>query len=195
MRINAIDGFSEDSARLHAALDASCVVGVWDWDHVRGVVVYDEGAARLLTGDPDFTECEASGPAAMAAVHPADQDWLIGHVQQAVRRGGLMVSEYRVMTRDGGTRWLLSRGRTYRDETGQPLRSNGILIDITELREGGDRYVLSDSATRGDPLAHAADLAIALRQTLGPDAPSEVRTVADLLLLSLGRALARSDRN
>ncbi|WP_238180873.1 PAS domain-containing protein, partial [Methylobacterium trifolii] len=180
MSINVIDGFSEDSTRLHAALEASCVVGVWDWDHVRGVVVYDEGAARLLTGDPDFTECEVSGPAAMAAVHPADQDWLIEHVQQAVRKGGLMLSEYRVMTRDGGTRWLLSRGRTYQDATGHPLRSNGILIDITELREGGDRYVLSNSAASDDPLEQAADLAIALKQTLGADAPSEVRLAADL---------------
>ncbi|MFD0935680.1 PAS domain-containing protein [Methylobacterium trifolii] len=195
MSIRAIDGFSENTDRLHAALDASCVVGVWEWDHVRGVVIYDEGAAKLLTGDPDLGEQEIENPIAMAAVHPSDQDWLIEHVRQAVRRGGLVLSEYRVMTQDGGTRWLLSRGRTYQDEAGKPLRSNGILIDITELREGGERYVLSNPAASGDPLERAAGLAIALKQTLGTDAPSEVRTMADLLLLSLGRALARVERH
>ena len=195
MRINAIDGFREDVSRLHDALDASCVVGIWDWDHVRGVVVYDKGAARLLTGDPDLTECEVSGLFAMAAVYPADQDWLVERMQEAVRAGGLMLAEYRVMTQDGGTRWLLSRGRTYQDEAGRPLRSNGILIDITEVREGGERYVLNNSARGEGSLEQAADLAIALKQMLGADAPSEVRATADLLLFSLGRALARADRH
>ena len=193
MRINAIDGYSEDASRLHDALEASCVVGVWDWDHVRGVVVYDEGAAKLLTGDPDLKECEVSGPFAMAAIHPADQDWLVGRMQEAVKAGGLMLAEYRVMTHDGGTRWLLCRGRTYQDKAGRPLRSNGILIDITEVREGGERYVLNSSAAGEGSLEQAADLAIALKRTLGAEAPSEVRMMADLLLFSLGRALARTD--
>ncbi len=46
MRINVIDGYAENADRLRAALEASCVVGAWEWDHVRGVVVYDAGAAR-----------------------------------------------------------------------------------------------------------------------------------------------------
>ena len=195
MRINAIDGFSEDVSRLHDALDASCVVGIWDWDHVRGIVIYDEGAARLLTGDPDLTECEVNGPIAMAAVYPVDQDWLVKRMHEAVRTGGLVLAEYRVMTRDGGTRWLLCRGRTHQNEAGSPLRSNGILIDITEVREGGERYVLNSSAAGEGSLEQAADLAIALKRTLGADAPPEVRTAADLLLFSLGRALARTDRH
>jgi hypothetical protein len=41
-------------------------------------------------------------------------------------------------------------------------------------------------------LSRAADLAIALRQTLGEDAASELRLAADGLLMSLGRALART---
>ena len=52
--VNAIDGFSEPLDRLRAALDASCVVGTWDWDIVRSTMVYDAGAARLLTGDPSL---------------------------------------------------------------------------------------------------------------------------------------------
>ena len=189
MHIHAIDGASGDLDRLRAALEASCVVGFWDWDHVRGVVVYDEGAAQLLTGDPDLTTCEVSGPLAIAAVYPPDQEWLVQRMQEVVSAGGLMLAEYRVMTQDGGTRWLLSRGRTYQDAAGRPLRSNGILIDITEMRDGGERYVMGSAPAAADPLERAADLAIALKQALGADAPSEVRLVADLLLLSLGRAI------
>lgn len=193
MRINAIDGFSEDMERLRGALEASCVVGTWDWDHVRGVVSYDAGAARLLTGDPDLAEREITGMSAAAAVHPDDREWLAEHMRKAARAGGLVVSEYRVIAPDGSICWLLSRGRTYQDHFGRPLRSCGILIDITEMRDGGERYVMGRSSQADDPLDRAADLAIALKQILGDDAPAEVRAATDVLLFSLGRAIARSE--
>jgi hypothetical protein len=189
--VNAIDGFSEPLDRLRAALDASCVVGTWDWDVVGGTLVYDTGAARLLTGDPSLADTEIRGGDAIAAVHPDDHAWLCDHVEQAVLRGGLVLAEYRVVAQDGTVRWLLSRGRTFQDAVGRPVRARGIIIDITEMREGGGRYVFSGQAAALDPLDRAADLAIALRQTLD-DAPADVRTAADMLLMSLGRAIART---
>lgn len=189
--VNAIDSFSEPLDRLHAALDASCVVGTWDWDIARGTMVYDAGAARLLAGDASLAEQEISGLDTIAAVHPADHTWLIEHVQEAVRAGGLMLAEYRVLDTDGSVRWLLSRGRTYHDASGHPVCSRGVIIDITELRSGGGRYVVtSGSASDANMLERAADLAVALKQTLTTNAPTDVRAATDLLLFALGRALA-----
>ena len=192
-RVNAIDSFSEPLDRLHAALDASCVVGTWDWDIVLGTMVYDLGAARLLTGDASLAEQEISGLDTIAAVHPADHAWLIEHVQEAVRVGGLMLAEYRVIDADGHVRWLLSRGRTYHDATGQPVRSRGIIIDITELRGDGERYVVTSGSAAGpDMMERAADHAIELKRTLTADAPADVRAATDVLLFAIGRALAAS---
>lgn len=190
--VNAIDGFSEPLDRLRAALDASCVVGTWDWDIVRGTMVYDTGAARLLTGDASCADTEISGPETLAAVHPDDHAWLHDHVGQALRTGGLVLAEYRVVAPDGTVRWLFSRGRTFQDAVGRPVRARGIIIDITEMHEGGGRYIFSGQATAASPLDRAADLAIALRRTLDDDAPAEVRTAADMLLMCLGRAIART---
>ncbi|MCJ2059885.1 PAS domain-containing protein [Methylobacterium sp. J-048] len=190
--VNAIDGFSEPLDRLRAALEASCVVGVWDWDIVRHVVVYDAGAARLLAGDPALAEVELDAAAAMGAVHPADHAWLLDHVQQASKSGGLAIAEYRVVAQDGMVRWLLSRGRTFLDPNGRPVRSRGIIIDITEMHHGSERYVLSDGSAPVDSLERAADLAIALKRTLDADTPAEVRAAADVLLMSLGCAIART---
>jgi len=192
MHIKVIDGYVKDVERLRAALEASCVVGAWEWDHERGVVVYDEGAAILLTGNADLADRPISGPIAIAAVHPEDLTWLMDHVLHAVRSGGLVLAEYRVCRSDGTIRWLLSRGRTHRDADGTPERSHGILMDITEIRDGGDRYVLGKPPTAVDPLEQAADLAIALKRTLTDGMPGDVRAAADLLLLGLGRALARN---
>lgn len=101
MRINAINGFTEEIDRLRADLDGSCVVGTWVWDHIRGVVTYDEGAAWLLTGDPDLADREIAGLEAAAAVHPDDQEWLATHMRQAAKVGGLVLAEYRVLAPDG----------------------------------------------------------------------------------------------
>jgi PAS domain S-box-containing protein len=190
--ISAIDGFSEPLDRLRAALDASCVVGTWHWDIVRGTMVYDAGAARLLTGDASLAEQEVVGLDAIATVHPADHKWLAEQVMAAVPAGGLMLAEFRVITEDGTVHWLLSRGRTSRDDVGRPMHARGILIDITEMREGGERYVLSGPATLEGPLDRAADLAIAMKRTFDDNTPSEVRAATDVLLFTLGRAIARA---
>lgn len=189
--INAIDHFSEPVDRLRAALDASCVVGTWDWDITRGSMVYDAGAAQLLMGDATLADREIYGMETISAVHPADHEWLVEHVERAVRAGGLMLAEYRVITEDGTVRWLLSRGRTYQNAAGHPVRSRGIIIDITEMHGTGERYVVTNPMTLEDPLDRAADMAITLKRTLGEVAPAEVRASVDLLLLSLGRAIAR----
>lgn len=192
--VNAIGGLSQSLDRLRAALDASGVVGTWEWDVVRGGVVYDAGAAHLLTGDASRADREIFGLGAISAVHPADQDRLVEHVRQASERGGLMLAEYRVVGNDGTVRWLCSRGRSYHDPDGTPVRSRGIIIDVTEVQGDGARHIVGGAPMPDDPLEQAADTAIGLKRSLSEVAPSEVCMAVDLLLLSLGRAIARSAR-
>ncbi|MCJ2044962.1 PAS domain-containing protein [Methylobacterium sp. J-078] len=159
---------------------------------MRGVVTYDEGAARVLTGNPELADREIKGPIALALVHPTDMTWLMEHMLRAVQVGGLVLAEYRVFRRDGTVRWLLSRGRTYHDEAGRPERSHGILIDITDMRDGGERYVLGTTPAYPDPLMQAADMALSLKNVLGPEPAPEVIEAANLLLFRLGCAIARA---
>ena len=63
--------------------------------------------------------------------------------------------------------------------------------EAVEKRDGGDRYVVGKPVAGGDPLERAAALAVALKETLTDDMPAEVRAAADLMLLGLGRTLAR----
>jgi hypothetical protein len=189
--VKAIDGFGEPRDRLRAALDASCVVGTWDWDIVRRTMVYDVGAARLLTGDPSCADTELSGLETIAAVHPDDHGWLIDHAQRAVKAGGLMLAEYRVVARDGRVHWLLSRGPAPDGRPCPGMSARGIIIDITELRADAERHVFNGEAMPVDPLERASDLALALKRILGDDVAGEIRIAADLLLMGLGRAIAR----
>ena len=190
--INAIDGFSEPLDRLRTALDASCVVGTWAWDIVRGTVLYDAGAAQLLAGDGSLADTEIGGLEAIAAVHPDDHPWLLARVRRAVRSSGLVRAEYRVVAPDGTVRKLMSCGRAFQGPGGRPVRAGGILIDITEAPADGMRDVLIAGASPPpDALSRAADLAIALKQVLGPDVAAEIHAATDILLMCLGRAIAR----
>jgi hypothetical protein len=193
--VDVIDGSNENLDRLRAALDASGVVGTWDWDVARGGVLYDAGAAHLLTGDASRAGVEIYGVEAISAVHPDDRDRLVEHVRQALRRGGPMLAEYRVVAHGGTVRSLLSRGRSYHDPFGHPVRSRGIIIDITEVRADGARRMVGGAPMPDDPLEQAADIVIALKRSLGEVAPSELCMAVDLLLLSLGRAIARNVRH
>lgn len=195
MQINAIDGFSEPLAGLHAALTASGVVGTWDWDIARREVRYDAGAARLLAGDAGLAAVPLRGSAAVSGVHPDDVDWLREEMAATLRAGGLVVGEYRVVV-DGEIRWLLMRGRIYQDALGRPVRSHGLLIDITETREEACEetrgYVARTAPAAEDPFDRAAGLLIEAREAIGEaGAPPSLRLILDMALLEVGRAIAR----
>lgn len=55
-------------------------------------------------------------------------------MMEANRTGKLPNAEYRVIHPDGSIRWMEIRGGVFRDATGQPVRSIGIAMDITERK-------------------------------------------------------------
>jgi len=190
--------FYESYEGLRSALDASGVVGVWDWDIVRRTARYDRGAAFLLALDPGLAGQSLHGDTAMVGIHPEDREWLKTGYQRALHGGGLFLSEYRVILPSMGTRWLLSRGRIYQDELGRPVRCKGILIDITDTREDSRGYLARTEARSEHPLDRAATLLLDARKAIdevGGEGKSHLRVVLDLALFEVGAHLARRARH
>src|SRR5690348_10420616 len=48
-------------------------------------------------------------------------------------------TEYRAVWPDGSVHWLRSVGGTYRDATGRPIRLDGVVYDITEVKTSEQR--------------------------------------------------------
>jgi PAS domain-containing protein len=192
------DDFRGTFEQLRSALDASGVVGLWDWDIVRRTARYDRGAAELLALDPDLAGQDIFGEAAMCGIHSDDREWLRTELMRALNGGGLFLSEYRVVTPRDETRWILSRGRIYQDVHGRPVRAKGILIDITESREECRGYVALMGERGQHPLDRAASLLLEARKAIddaGSLVQNQVRVVLDLALFEVGTQLARRSRH
>lgn len=78
-------------------------------------------------------------------VHPADRERAATTAAEKFARGGVGENEFRWITKDGRTIWVVSRSRTILDEQGQPIGMRGITFDITRRKEVEQRLeVLSE---------------------------------------------------
>ncbi|HMA47627.1 MAG TPA: PAS domain-containing protein, partial [Frankiaceae bacterium] len=118
-------------AQLTAAL-AAARMSAWDWDLRTGEMVWNEQHADLF--GVDFPAFPATYEAFERFVHPDDRERLSAAVRAAVRSRGQYECEYRFRRPDGPVRWMLGRGQVLVDETGQPARMTGVVLDLTERR-------------------------------------------------------------
>jgi PAS domain S-box-containing protein len=68
-------------------------------------------------------------------IHPDDRDRVRQKVQHALRSGGFLGCDYRIVLPDGGIRWIASRGQKLRKSPGEPEHILGLSLDITERKE------------------------------------------------------------
>ena len=67
-------------------------------------------------------------------IHEDDRD-AVGESLRLLDETGAFDVEYRIMRPDGGQRWVRNRGQFVRDDTGTPIRLDGVVSDITDRRE------------------------------------------------------------
>jgi PAS domain S-box-containing protein len=89
-------------------------------------------------------------------VHPEDRDRVRREGRDASARGGPSEVEYRILRRDGQTRWLHQRADMERDTAGRPLRKVGVVQDITE-RKLAEEALRSSQALLAATLESTAD--------------------------------------
>ena len=78
----------------------------------------------------------------VARVHPNDRARLQREMDKATQRRSDLESEFRVVTPEGETRWILLRGRASDDEARPTARMTGVSLDITERKRADERQKL-----------------------------------------------------
>ena len=128
-RKRAEEALRENQSRLDLAL-RSAHMGVWQWDLIKDRRFFDDQVCRLLGIDPaKFT---GTADDFFNAVHPDDREVLKAALAKTIRQDVPYESEYRGVWPDGSVHYIIARAKLFRDETGQPVRVNGLIWDITE---------------------------------------------------------------
>ncbi len=123
---------SEDFTRL--ALTAVGGVGVWTYRVDVDSFFCDAAISELYGLDPVRAAAGIKARDFLANVHPDDMPRLRATMAGGLARSGDLELEYRIRHPDGSVRWVLSRGHTYHDGPGQPVRRTGVGIETTRGR-------------------------------------------------------------
>ena len=123
----------EDFSRL--ALSAVGGVGVWRYDVASDRFFCDESIANLYGIDVAQGAAGILREDFLANVVPEDMAALRATMSGGLVRSGDLELEYRIRHPDGSTRWVLSRGHTYFDAAGQPVRRTGVGVEMTRQRQ------------------------------------------------------------
>jgi PAS domain S-box-containing protein len=119
-------------------------VGLFETD-VRGACTFVNQQLCLLAGRGAE---HALGWGWLDAVHPADRDGLLAAWNEAVRSGGELEHEYRLLHPSGQTTWVMARAVVRRDAAGRALGHLGAVIDIDDRRHVEDALRQSEQRHR-----------------------------------------------
>ncbi len=120
--------------RLRLAAEAAGI-GIWQWDVRRDRLVWD-GRCRALFGNPLLRE-GATWRDFLELLVPEDRARVRDRLPQALSRPEID-TEFRTVWPDGSRHWLMVRGKSQFDESGEALRMNGILMDVTAEKMAED---------------------------------------------------------
>lgn len=178
---------------FQGALDALDMIGRWEWDAVTDQVRADGFVALVYNVDPVEAEGGLPLSAFVEGIHADDRERVRAAIQSSARENCPYLIEHRVVSADGQVRWVLGRGRFDSDHLGQVTGGSGILVDITRMRMSEGTFSEVDPYPCGAPLERAADHAIAAQYAIAELQDPELKVLADMLLMALGRKLAQQE--
>ncbi len=131
-RVLAERALARSEERLSHALDASGMVGTFDW-HIPSDTFYSDARfAAMFSVEPEKGKTGTSIGDYMIGIHPDDRERITGAVARAIETGEKYVQEYRLLRKDGSIRWIKARGECLYDLAGKPTRFPGVAVDITD---------------------------------------------------------------
>ena len=106
---------------------------VWDWDLQTNRIWWGEGLQKIFHYSAESAESSAAWR--LDHIHPADRNKVNRVIDQALEGGMEFWSkEYNFQKKDGTYTAIMDRGYILRDDTGQPYRMIGAMMDIAERK-------------------------------------------------------------
>lgn len=129
--LETLIALSESEERRRLALDLTHI-GFWDWHLPSRTLIWNNNHFTLLGLAPD--NIKPNYELWRNHVHPDDMGWAEQQFLESMANRTDYAAEYRVVHPDGSIHWLMARARAIYDESGQAVRSLGVLLDISDRK-------------------------------------------------------------
>ncbi len=127
-------------------------LGAWEWDLSTNTQTWSDEQFRILGLVPGSVQ--PSNELFIAALDAEDRDRVVQAAERALLRENRYQIDFRIVRPGGELRYLICQGEICRDETGEPARVIGTMLDITErkqaentIRQEADRHAALLSTT------------------------------------------------
>ncbi|RKE84523.1 GGDEF domain-containing phosphodiesterase [Rhizobium sp. AG855] len=118
------------SRRLRLALDISRI-GVFETDFDAGISVWDDAMRHIFEVDEE--DEIRIGDRWEEKLHPDDRERVLANVTRRIEMRETFTDDYRIIARDGSTRYIRANSLPYVDHDGR-LKMIGVNWDVTEDR-------------------------------------------------------------
>ncbi len=134
-------------------------VGFWFCDLPFDKLIWDKRVKRHFWLPEDDSPVTIETFYSM--LHPEDRDPTQRAIEESINNNQQYDVEYRTMAPGGRYRWVRATGRTFYDETGRPVRFDGITLDVTARKQAQE--ALRESEARYRELAEDLDRQVQIR--------------------------------
>lgn len=118
--------------RLQLSLEAGRM-GFWDWNLSTNEVIRSENLAEIYGVSPG--QLEQTFESSLNLIHPEDRERVQEAIAQAVAENTPYSLEFRIQPSPEDIRWILGKGRVFKDAQGTPVRMIGIAMDISDRKQ------------------------------------------------------------
>jgi signal transduction histidine kinase/ActR/RegA family two-component response regulator len=170
-RARAVAAVRESKARFDIVRDGA-QVGFWFCDLPFDKLIWDNRVKEHFWLPPD---AEVTIDTFYQQLHPDDRERTRQAIDESIANRTRYEIEYRTLSPAGQEKWVRAIGRTFYDAQGNPIRFDGVTLDITERKRAEE--ALKENDRRKDEFL--AMLAHELRNPLAP-----IRNAAQVLKLT-----------
>ncbi len=102
---------------------------------------------EMWTSDPDVW---------LHVMHPEDREWVFNQTNASTRSGEEVDYEWRIVDASGLVHWVRDRGCLIRNEAGEVICREGVMLDITQRKNAVDALERSETSFRqlGEGIFH-----------------------------------------
>jgi diguanylate cyclase (GGDEF)-like protein/PAS domain S-box-containing protein len=138
-RVAARRALQEINERIALATDSGGI-GIWDWDVVHDVMIWDAWMYRLHGSEPQHDR--STYDLWTSHLHPDDRVAAEQAVQDNIAGVKPYRTEFRIVWDDGSVHYIGAAGHVTRDASGRALRMIGSNWDITEAKKLTDELAV-----------------------------------------------------